>query len=51
MLDFAGVRGDTGLGLLVEPLARRRQHENQDQNHRQIVLPRAALVGPEKRAR
>src|SRR6266853_4246712 len=38
------------LRLIVKPVPRCEQHENQNQDDRDVVLPRAALVGPEKRA-
>ncbi len=37
--------------LVVEPSARREQHEHQDEDHGYVVLPRAAFVRPEKRLR
>src|SRR6267154_2489308 len=39
----------SALRFIVKPVPRCEQHEDQNQDYRAIVLPRAALVGPEKR--
>src|SRR6266567_6946266 len=50
---LALARCDRGSALrfVMEPAARRDQHEDQNEDDREVVLPSAALVGPEKRPR
>ena len=39
----------SALRLIVKPVPRCKQHEDQNQDYGDVVLPCAALVGPEKR--
>jgi hypothetical protein len=45
------VGGEAHLRLVMEPSTRRGQNENQNEKDRRVVLPCAALVGPEERLR
>src|SRR6266478_5598006 len=48
-LNLSGCDRRSTLRLIVKPVPRCEQHEDQNQDYRDIVLPCAALVGPEKR--
>ena len=46
-----GATPAAGFRKVAEPMPWRGQHEHENQDHRDVVLPRAALVRPEKRLR
>ena len=50
-LHLAGCGWPAGFRKVAEPMPWRGQHEHENQDHRDVVLPRAALVRPEKRLR
>src|SRR5215467_14020533 len=50
-MDLASGGGPRGFGLVTKPGPRRNEHEPQNENDRDVVLPRASLVRPEKRFR
>jgi hypothetical protein len=45
-----GTKGGGSVGLIVEPVCRRDQHKQDNQNHGQVVGPTASLIGPENSA-
>ena len=48
-LDLSRCDRSPALRLIAEPVSWRKKYENQNQDDREVILPRAALVGPEKR--
>src|SRR6266446_2888293 len=49
--DLRRCRGNFARRLVMKPATGSEQNENQDGDYREVVLPRAALIGPEENPR
>src|SRR5690349_4695025 len=50
-LYLASCGWSAGFRKIAEPVSWREEHKHENENHRDVVLPRAALVRPEKNLR